>query len=116
MSPDLGPLFSGLPRVREAHERMRSAHAAKIDLLAPRLRDLALARGAYGVDAGDTRRLGVTAGVITGGEQKRELSWLAVVPRRAGLVSAGLRAEWNEAGNRHTKYLHPACVIREGAA
>lgn len=86
---------------------LASRHAPKIALLAPRLRALAERRGEYGVDASDTRRLGMAAGVITGAETRRDLSWLAVVPRRAGLVSRGVRPTYNASGNRHTVYVAP---------
>lgn len=123
----LGPLFDDLHvqrvdvptpgRVADALAHVDGKHARKIAELAPKLRDLAQRKGTYGVDARDTRRLAIVAGYCTGQEEGRALSWFAAVPRRAGLVSAGLRTEANGSGNKPTKYLHPDFATNvEGAA
>ena len=84
-------------------ERQDLVHRA-IVALAPMLYALAVRRGAYGVDAEDTRRLAVLNGWATGGEVGRALSWFAHVPRAAGLVANGLRDEYTPTGNRLTRY------------
>ena len=117
-TPDHGPLFSveqqSVERVTQAHAELRKKHEAKISHLAPQLKDLAFRRGDYGVDASDTRSLALKAGLVTGSEKElRALSWFACVPRRAGLIAAGPRTEWNPQGNRHTRYLQPTFCTAE---
>lgn len=75
--------------------------------LSPSLRQLAAHRREYGVDCRDTRRLALAAGLVTGGESGRSLSWLAAVPRAAGLVAHGVRDDYTPSGNRPTVYVHP---------
>ena len=87
-------------------ERRKFVHRA-ILALAPMLYGLAVRRGAYGVDARDTRRLALQHGWTTGGETGRALSWFAHVPRAAGLVANGLRDEYTPTGNRLTRYTLP---------
>ncbi len=110
-SPRIPP--TGLQRVQSVQKELRGKHEAKIALLAPRLSKLAFARGDYGVDSTDTRRLGVDAGIITGGEQGRALSWLAAVPPRAGLIAAGPRPEFNASGNKPMRYVHRTFALQE---
>lgn len=87
-----------------------------VDRIAPELRTLARMRGRRGVTCIDTREIARKAGVITGEEAGRSLSWFSLVPVRAGLVSAGPDDEWTGTGNRPTRYLHPDFAWKEGAA
>jgi hypothetical protein len=94
-------------RVQDALIWHARKHEREIATVAPLLRGLAKERGSRGVNCTDTRKLAIAAGCCTGTEGGRALSWFANVPRRAGLVSAGLDDAWTGTGNRPTKYLHP---------
>lgn len=54
-------------------------------------RELAWKEGAKGITMHDVREAAVTAGVITGKEQGRRLSFLGRVPAAAKLVATGER-------------------------
>jgi hypothetical protein len=78
-----------------------------IATVAPRLRALADRKGAFGVTAFDTRRLAIAAGRCTGAEKdQRALSWLAAVPKAAGLVATG-RTRTNGQRNAQQVYVSP---------
>jgi hypothetical protein len=81
-----------------------------IKVLAPLLRELALNRKDYGVTAFDTRQLALKHGFATGGERGRELSWLAAVPRAAGLIKTAQRRAGTHR-NAHAVYLHPDIML-----
>lgn len=93
--------------IPEPSPERKAKIAGWVAVLAPALRDLAIAHQAYGVTALDTRRLAIEHGFATGSEQdQRALSWSASVPRAAKLI-ATKEKRLGPNRNEHTVYVAP---------
>lgn len=72
---------------KAALARTASKHEADIVRLIPLAVELATKAGADGVTVADLRTFAVQRQLLTGGESGRQLSYLGVVMRRAGLTA-----------------------------
>jgi len=83
----------------------------QIERLVPIARELAERAGAHGVTVSDIRIAAENRGLLTGEERGRRLSWLARVPRAAGLrpVPGAFRrsAVARSHANLHQVYVAP---------
>jgi hypothetical protein len=71
----------------DALDRTATRHAAEIRRLIPLAKKLAWAAGSEGITVADLRETAVQAGLLTGRESGRTLSYLGAVCSAAGLVS-----------------------------
>lgn len=72
-----------------ALDQTASRHAAEIARLVPLAKKLAWASGSEGCTVADLREAAVLAGILTGRERGRELSYLGKVFLAAGLEATG---------------------------
>jgi hypothetical protein len=72
-----------------ALDHTATRHAAEIRRLIPLAKKLAWAAGSEGITVADLRETAVQAGVLTGRESGRTLSYLGAVCSAAGLVRTG---------------------------
>jgi hypothetical protein len=73
---------------REARDAHAAKRKAKVAALVPLARELARETG-EGITVSDLRRYALERGLLTGTEKGRELSYLGVVMKAAGLISDG---------------------------
>lgn len=71
----------------EALDATASRHAREIAQLVPLAKKLAMACGSEGVIISDLRDAAVLAGLLTGHERGKQLSFLGAVMRAAGLMA-----------------------------
>lgn len=69
----------------QALEETAQKHAAQIRALVPLAKKLAWAAGSDGCTVADLRHAAALAGILTGRERGRELSYLGAVMKAAGL-------------------------------
>lgn len=104
----------GAPRARYTPETADAdARAARIALLVPLAERLARDYGTRGYCVFDLRTAAVRAGILTGAEVYRELSYLSAVPRAAGHRRTGTFRRAPKAsqpqshGNLNVVWVHP---------
>jgi hypothetical protein len=92
-----GPLFGceccttpGFAKA-EAQQRAIGNHEASLERLVPLAKELAERAGAHGVTVGDIRLRAQREGLLPQAPEGRALSYLAGLPRRAGLIATGRR-------------------------
>jgi hypothetical protein len=101
-----------------AQARAARRHAADIRKLVPLAKDRARRRGKYGITAGEIRVLATARGLLPHRPRGRELSYLCVVPMRAGLVATDRQrmSPLPYSRNQHRVYVHPAFAPKGAAA
>lgn len=108
----IGPLFRIEPSVAakdRAVSRLEQHHDSEIQALVPLALEVALRAGLEGCTVGDIRLVAQRRELLPQCPEGRALSWLTVLPKRAGLVPTGRRrmSPIPKSRNVHTIYLHP---------
>jgi hypothetical protein len=94
---------------RTIRERAAKTHRAAMEQLVPVALEVALRAGPQGCTVGDIRLLAQRRGLIPQIGEGRQLSYLAALPKQAGLVSTGDRrmSPIPRSRNDLVVYLHP---------
>jgi hypothetical protein len=121
---DLGQLDAWTQSTLEAGHARPTAEDPVRDLLEKNLvriaQELAMRAGKHGVTVCDIRIHAEQRGLLTGEERGRQLSWLCLIPRKAGLKSTGqVRPSTRPRahGNFQRTWVLPAFAVQlQGAA